>query len=69
MSSFWVYFAAKPLFWIIVTIATFLFSSWLNRRVGGTPLLHPVLVALSLIIVFLQLTGTDYDTYFSGAQF
>lgn len=69
MSSFWVYFAARPLFWIIVTIATFLFSSWLNRRVGGTPLLHPVLVALSLIIVFLQLTGTDYDTYFSGAQF
>ncbi len=69
MTSFWVYFAAKPLWWIIVTIATFLFTSWLNRRVGGTPLLHPVLVALSLIIVLLKLTGTDYDTYFEGAQF
>lgn len=69
MTSFWVYFAAKPLWWIIVTIATFLFTSWLNRRVGGTPLLHPVLVALSLIILLLQLTGTDYETYFQGAQF
>ena len=69
MSSFWVYFAARPLFWIIVTIVTFLFTSWLNRRVGGTPLLHPVLLALSLIILFLTLTGTDYDTYFNGAQF
>ncbi|MBA4502485.1 LrgB family protein [Marinobacterium marinum] len=69
MTSFWVYFAAKPLWWIIVTIATFIFTTWLNRRVGGTPLLHPVLVALSLIIVLLQLTGTDYDTYFEGAQF
>lgn len=69
MTGFWVYFAAKPLWWIIITIATFMFTSWLNRRVGGTPLLHPVLVALSLIIVLLQLTGTDYDTYFDGAQF
>ncbi|GAA0702932.1 LrgB family protein [Marinobacterium maritimum] len=69
MTSFWVYFAAKPLWWIIITIATFMFTSWFNRRVGGTPLLHPVLVALSLIIVLLQLTGTDYDTYFEGAQF
>lgn len=69
MTSFWVYFAAKPLWWIIVTIAAFLFTTWLNRRVGGTPLLHPVLVALSLIIVLLRLTDTDYETYFSGAQF
>ncbi|MGB2130785.1 MAG: LrgB family protein [Marinobacterium sp.] len=69
MTSFWVYFAAKPLWWIIITIATFLFTSWLNRRVGGTPLLHPVLVALTLIIILLRLTGTDYETYFEGAQF
>ncbi|MBP0047359.1 LrgB family protein [Marinobacterium sp. AK62] len=69
MTDFWVYFEARPLWWIIVTIATFIFTSWLNRRVGGTPLLHPVLVALTLIIVLLRLTGTDYETYFDGAQF
>ncbi|WP_170167452.1 LrgB family protein [Amphritea balenae] len=55
--------------WLIVTIATFIVTSWFNRRIGGTPLLHPVLVSLSLIIVFLLLTGTEYETYFEGAQF
>jgi len=67
--EFWTFFAAKPLLWLIVTIATFIATSWFNRRIGGTPLLHPVLVSLSLIIVFLLLTGTEYETYFEGAQF
>lgn len=67
--EFWVYFAAKPLFWLIVTLAVFMFSSELNRRSGGTPLLHPVLVAMVIIITFLLLTGTSYETYFEGAQF
>lgn len=67
--EFWTFFTAKPLLWLIVTIATFIATSWFNRRIGGTPLLHPVLVSLSLIIVFLLLTGTEYETYFEGAQF
>lgn len=67
--EFWTFFTAKPLLWLIVTIATFMATSWFNRRIGGTPLLHPVLVSLSLIILFLLLTGTEYETYFEGAQF
>ncbi|MDO6562864.1 LrgB family protein [Amphritea sp. 1_MG-2023] len=67
--AFWTFFSAKPLLWLIVTIVTFIVASWLNRRVGGTPLLHPVLVSLTLIILFLLLTGTPYETYFEGAQF
>ncbi|MEH6578913.1 MAG: LrgB family protein [Amphritea sp.] len=67
--EFWTFFTAKPLLWLIVTITTFIVTSWFNRRVGGTPLLHPVLVSLALIIMFLLLTGTSYETYFEGAQF
>ncbi|WP_432472329.1 LrgB family protein [Amphritea sp. HPY] len=67
--EFWTFFTAKPLLWLIVTIATFIATSWFNRRIGGTPLLHPVLVSLSLIILFLLLTRTEYETYFEGAQF
>ncbi|WP_428035832.1 LrgB family protein [Amphritea sp.] len=67
--EFWTFFTAKPLLWLIVTITTFIVTSWLNRRLGGTPLLHPVLVSLFLIIMFLLLTGTSYETYFEGAQF
>jgi predicted murein hydrolase (TIGR00659 family) len=67
--EFWVYFAAKPLFWLIVTIIVFMFSAAVNRRLGGTPLVHPVLLSLTLIIIFLVATGTQYETYFEGAQF
>lgn len=69
MTTFWVYFAAKPLFWIVLTLLVFVGAGWLNRRAGDTPLLHPVLVSLAVIIVILLATGTDYETYFSGAQF
>lgn len=69
ISNFWVYFAARPLFWIVVTLIAFLVANWVNRKAGGTALLHPVFVAMALIILLLQLTGTDYDTYFEGAQF
>lgn len=65
----WLDIASKPLLWLIMTIVVFMFSVWLNKRVGGTPLLHPVLVALSLIIVILMATGTSYQVYFEGAQF
>ena len=67
--EFWVYFAAKPLFWLIVTLAVFMFALALNRRSGGTPLLHPVLVSMAIIISFLLVTDTRYETYFEGAQF
>ena len=67
--EFWVFFTAKPLFWLIITIVVFVCSVALNKRAGGSPLLHPVLVALSLIIVFLLLTKTSYETYFEGAEF
>ncbi|WP_028469784.1 LrgB family protein [Neptunomonas japonica] len=67
--EFWVYFAAKPLFWLIVTLIVFMFASELNRRSGGTPLLHPVLISMAIIISFLLVTGTRYETYFEGAQF
>ncbi|MBV1787063.1 LrgB family protein [Marinobacterium sp. D7] len=69
MTSFWVYFSARPLFWIVLTLAVFMFSRWLNRRLGGLALFHPVLLSMAILISLLVITGTDYDTYFDGAQF
>lgn len=69
ITNFWVYFSARPLFWIVITLAAYLLASLLNRKAGGTALLHPVLVAMLMIILLLTLSGTDYDTYFEGAQF
>ena len=67
--ALWAYFQTSPLVWIIVTILAFLFASWVNRLAGRTPLLHPVVVGLLLIIGVLKLTDTSYDTYKEGAQF
>lgn len=69
ISNFWVYFAARPLFWIVVTMIAFLVATWINRKAGGTALLHPVFVSMLMIIGLLVLTKTDYNTYFEGAQF
>ncbi|WP_036182861.1 LrgB family protein [Marinobacterium lacunae] len=69
MTDFWVYFSAKPLLWIVLTVATYMFSCWLNKRVGRSALLHPVLVSMAVLIALLALTETRYETYFSGAQF
>jgi predicted murein hydrolase (TIGR00659 family) len=67
--EFWVYFAARPLFWLIITLLTFQVCIWFSRQLGSTPLLHPVLMALTIIILFLLATNTSYETYFGGAQF
>lgn len=67
--ALWAHFQTSPLVWIIVTILAFLFASWVNRLAGRTPLLHPVVVGLLLIIGVLKFTDTSYATYKEGAQF
>ncbi|WP_372739612.1 LrgB family protein [Neptunomonas sp.] len=67
--EFWVYFATKPLFWLVVTLLVFITAIHFNRLVKGTPFLHPVLVSMAIIISFLLATNTRYDVYFEGAQF
>lgn len=69
LQQVWVYLAASPLLHLFATLAAFLMATRINRWVGGTQLLHPVIIAIALLIGFLLLTGTDYATYFEGAQF
>ncbi len=69
ISALWVYLSATPLLHLTVTILVFILSTRINRLAGGTPLLHPVVLAMATLILFLLLTGTSYDTYFEGAQF
>jgi predicted murein hydrolase (TIGR00659 family) len=69
LGEIWVYLAAEPLLWLTVTLAVFVGGTWLNRKLGGHPLAHPVLVAMVVLIGLLLLTRTTYETYFEGAQF
>jgi len=58
-----------PLLWITLTLAVFSMAQWINRKAGGSPFLHPVLLSLSVIILILLLVDIPYETYFSGARF
>ncbi len=65
----WDHFQAFPVLWLVVTLAVFLVASWINVKAGKTPFLHPVLVSLSIIIVVLKLSETDYETYMEGGRY
>ena len=65
----WVYLSASPLFHLTLTLVAFQAASWLFEKGGRNPLLNPVLGAVIVVVAVLLVTGTDYATYFEGAQF
>lgn len=68
-TELWVYLTASKLLYLLLTLVAFMLAQWINRRAGGTPFLHPVLVAIALLVGYLLLTDTSYQVYFEGAQF
>ena len=69
VGEFWVYLQAGPLLWLVLTLGAYSAAFALFKLSGGNPLLNPVAVAVALVVTVLLATGTDYDTYFGGAQF
>ena len=65
----WVYLSAGPLLWLTATLIAYIAAFRLYQRSGFNPLLNPVAGAVILLVGMLWLTGTDYRTYFDGAQF
>ena len=65
----WVYLQTTPLFWLTATLAAFLVADALARAAHRHPLVNPVAIAIVLLGALLKLAGTDYQTYFNGAQF
>jgi predicted murein hydrolase (TIGR00659 family) len=65
----WVYLSEKPLLGLTVTLLAYIAGDWLHRKAGRSPIVNPVLIAVLLLVGLLWVTGTDYATYFEGAQF
>ena len=65
----WVYLQTTPLFWLTATLAAFLVADSLAKAAHRHPLVNHVAIAIALLGGMLKLTGTDYQTYFNGAQF
>ncbi len=68
-TDIWVYLRTGPLLWLTVTLAAYVAAQWLYERAGLNPLLNPVAIAVVLLVTLLAATGTEYQTYFEGAQF
>jgi predicted murein hydrolase (TIGR00659 family) len=69
ISELWVYLSASPLLGLTITLLAYQAAFWLYQRSGGNPLVNPVLIAVSMLVLVLWLTSTRYETYFAGAQF
>jgi len=67
--ALWVYLTQGPLLWLTVTLAAYAVADALSARAGRHPLANPVLMSVAMVGGVLVATGTEYATYFAGAQF
>ncbi len=68
-ASLWVYLSTSPLLWLTLTLSAYVIADAVARRFGRHPLANPVMIAVALLSAVLAMTGTDYRTFFDGAQF
>ena len=69
VAALWVYLSAEPLTWLTLTVAAYAVADRIAAAAGRHPLLNPVVLAAAFVIAMLAATGTDFPTYFAGAQF
>lgn len=65
----WSYLTREPLLWLTATLIAYCIGDALFRASGRQSWANPVLIAVALLAVLLEFTGTEYATYFEGAQF
>jgi putative effector of murein hydrolase len=65
----WQPLGLTPLPWLAVTIVACALGQIVQRVCKGAPMANPVLIAILVVSVLLEATGTPYERYFAGAQF
>lgn len=68
-SEIWVYLAANPLTSLTLTLLAYQAGLWIYHKANNFALLNPVLIAICVLAGLLHASGTNYGTYFEGAQF
>lgn len=63
----WDWLQSSPLFWVTLTLATYLAGRWLLARTRNV-VFQPVLVSIVLVGAVLLVTGTDYQDYLRGGS-
>lgn len=65
----WVYLSSTPLFGLTATLVVYVLAQALYARLRQPAWANPVLWSVVTLASLLTLTGVDYPTFFSGAQF
>ncbi|QDZ29308.1 LrgB family protein [Noviherbaspirillum sp. UKPF54] len=68
-ATLWSFLASSPLIWLLATLLAYQLAQAIYARAGFTPLLHPVVVSVAILVAVLRLTGTPYQTYSDGVRF
>ena len=68
-AEIWSYLSEGPLLWLTATLAAYAMGDACFRAAGRKPWVNPVLIAVLLLALLLQISGKSYATYFEGAQF
>jgi predicted murein hydrolase (TIGR00659 family) len=67
--SIWVYLQAEPLFWLTLTIGSYLVGDYLYKKSKLFPLVNPVAISILIISLVLINLNISYERYFDGAKF
>ena len=65
----WIYLQAEPLFWLTLTIGSYLIADFIYRKFNLFPLLNPVAISVLLVSLILIIFNIQYERYFDGAKF
>ncbi len=68
IQQFTIFLAGNPWLGLLLTLLVFYLAQALYLRANSTPLLHPVLVSIVVIVLWLQWFEFEYDQYMTGAQ-
>lgn len=68
-TTFWIYLAEQPLFFLALTLAAYLVGDRIAQATGRHPAANPVLIAVLIVGGVLLATGTPHTRYFEGARF
>ena len=57
-----------PEFILVLIFGSYLFGQWIFKKTR-VAILHPLIISIAIIILFLQVTKMDYDKFQQGGQF
>lgn len=69
ISDIWVYLSGSPLLALVLTLSAYWLGLTLYERSQRNPLANPVLIAVLLVTLAIDVLDMPYAKYFEGAQF